>query len=183
MFDQALYSYVESRLDFQVFFRTWRPYVAGLARIILGSVDEVEDVVQNVFLIAHTRLHELRDRKALKAWIATVTVREAQLALRRRRRCMGVEITCDAADLERGDPSSEGRLEQHLMAEGLAKAVEKLPPEERCAWSLRVQGRSLEQVSIACGCSLATTKRRISEARKKLRAFLSPEPNDPREPT
>lgn len=56
------------------------------------------------------------------------------------------------------------QLSQHLNA---------LPDALRLAWMLRhVEGESLPEVARACGCSLATAKRRISAADHKLRAKL-----------
>jgi RNA polymerase sigma-70 factor (ECF subfamily) len=41
-----------------------------------------------------------------------------------------------------------------------------LPTAERIAWSLRtIEGLTLPAVAAACGCSLATAKRRIAAAR------------------
>jgi len=163
-----------STAAFEVFFRSFRPNIERIARSILRSDDEVDDVVQEIFVIAYLRLHELRDEKALKSWISTVTVREVLRMRKRRMKQFGVGVPCDAADFERGDPFTEGRLEDDLLAGDLTRAVGKLSPGERRAWSLRVQGYSLDEVSAECGCSLATTKRRISGASEKLRAFLSP---------
>ena len=52
-------------------------YVAGLAGRILGRNDEVPDVVQEVFLIVHRRLSDVRSVDALRTWLGRITVREA----------------------------------------------------------------------------------------------------------
>ncbi|MBW2736952.1 MAG: hypothetical protein JRH20_31605 [Deltaproteobacteria bacterium] len=45
------------------------------------------------------------------------------------------------------------------------KALERLPVNERLAFSLRyIEGHSLVEVAELCGCSLATAKRRIKRA-------------------
>src|SRR5207253_3320254 len=51
----------------------------------LGRDDEVDDLVQEVFLSAMGGLGRLRDPEALKGWLATVTVRLAGRRLRVRR--------------------------------------------------------------------------------------------------
>src|SRR5205085_3470293 len=71
--------------DFEAIFRQHARYVAAIALRVLGRDDEVDDVVQDVFLAAMKELRHLRQPGALKGWLATVTVRHASRRLRRRR--------------------------------------------------------------------------------------------------
>jgi RNA polymerase sigma-70 factor (ECF subfamily) len=49
-----------------------------------------------------------------------------------------------------------------------------MPIDDRLAWSLRhIEGHALAGVAEACGCSLATAKRRIDAAQGTLRAVLA----------
>lgn len=160
-----------TKQEFHVFFRAYCPYVARVALTILGDPDEVDDVVQDVFLIAHRHLRNLRETGALKGWLATITVREARRRLRRRKRRAVLGFDQDAADVEQ-PVQDDQTLEQRIMARRLETALNRLPVAERIAWLLRTEGYSLEQVSVHCECSLATTKRRISGAQKRLRSLL-----------
>ena len=56
-------------------FRRYSRYVAAVALRLLGRDDEVDDVVQEVFLAALRGLERLREPEAVKGWLATVTVR------------------------------------------------------------------------------------------------------------
>ncbi len=42
---------------------------------LLGRDDQIDDVVQDMFMVAMRNLHRLRDPGALKGWLATITVR------------------------------------------------------------------------------------------------------------
>ena len=66
-------------------FRAYSRYVAAIGFRLLGRSDEVEDLVQDVFVRASRGLGALREPGALKGWLATVTVRVAQRRLRSRR--------------------------------------------------------------------------------------------------
>src|SRR5579863_9780115 len=66
-------------------FRAYSKYVAGVAARLLGRDEEIDDVVQTVFLTALRGMKQLRDPKAAKGWLATVTVRVATRKLRYRR--------------------------------------------------------------------------------------------------
>src|SRR5207253_3230020 len=72
-------------LDLDSAYRRYARYVAAVALRLIGRDDEVDDVVQEVFLTALRKLGGLRDPEAIRGWLATVTVRVAGRRLRRRR--------------------------------------------------------------------------------------------------
>jgi RNA polymerase sigma-70 factor, ECF subfamily len=144
-------------------FRQYAPYVAAIALRLLGRDDEVDDVVQDVFLDAIRGAAKLRRREALKAWLATVTVRVARRRLRTRRLrgWLGFDKAYDYEQTVAPGASPEDRA---FLAR-VYRVLDALPIEQRLAWALRyVNGDDLEGVAAACGCSLATVKRRIAAA-------------------
>ena len=156
-----------SRFSFDDMFRQYAPYVAAIALRLLGRVDEVEDVVQDVFLQAHRGLRGLREPAALKGWLATVTVRTAHRRLRSRRLRLLLRMVpaYDYEILAQPDLSAE---ESARVAEIYA-LLDKLPARERLAWSLRyIEGEQLTRVAELCGASLAAVKRHIAAANKRL---------------
>ncbi|HEY8427606.1 MAG TPA: sigma-70 family RNA polymerase sigma factor [Sandaracinaceae bacterium] len=153
-------------------FRAYGRYVGYIALRILGRPDEVEDLVQEVFLDAHQRLGTLRDPGALKGFLATLTVRKAVRALKRRkvRRFFGFDDAFDYAQLADAAASPHERA---LVAE-VYRVLDELPAEQRTAWVLRhIEGEKVERVAELCGCSLATVKRRIAAAQATLYGELS----------
>src|SRR5687767_1504563 len=66
-------------------FQQYRAYVTAIAVRLLARQEDADDVTQDVFLKAHTRLLQLRSPAAVKGWLATTTVRLARRRLRRRR--------------------------------------------------------------------------------------------------
>src|ERR1051325_10698207 len=71
--------------ELEALYRTYARYVASIALRLLGRDDEVDDVVQEVFISALRGLRNLREPGAIRGWLATVTVRIARRKLRRRR--------------------------------------------------------------------------------------------------
>jgi RNA polymerase sigma-70 factor, ECF subfamily len=60
--------------------------------------------------------------------------------------------------------------EQQLELRAVDRALQSASAGERFAWILRyVDGHTLEEVASACGCSLATAKRRLSGAQTLVR--------------
>ena len=153
--------------DLDEAFRQYSGYVATIAWRILGRDDELDDVVQDVFLDAVRGLRRLREPAATKGWLATVTVRVAMRRLRRRKlaRFLGLD------EAWRGDePRAPGASpEQQALLASVYRALDDLPVSERVAWTLRtLEGRELGEVAALCGCSLATVKRRVAAARQAL---------------
>ncbi len=95
--------------SFEQLFHGYSRYVASIAFRLLGCDDEVDDVVQEVFLIAHKGLARLRDPQAVQPWLATVTVRIARRRLRMRRISgwFGLAQALDFSKIASADASPE----------------------------------------------------------------------------
>src|SRR3954468_6705852 len=74
----------EASSELERVFRAHARYVSFIALRVLGRDQEVDDVVQDVFLSAVRRLRYLREPAALKAWLGTAAVRVARRKLRAR---------------------------------------------------------------------------------------------------
>jgi len=152
-------------------FRRYSSYVAAVAIRLLGRDDEVDDVVQEVFLVALRGLGRLREHEALKGWLATITVRIAGRRLRRRRLrgFFGLDRRPDYLEVA----SDEASPEERALLARVYRLLDELPVGERLAWTLRhVDGEPLDAVAQRCGCSLATAKRRIAAAQRKIEEAL-----------
>jgi RNA polymerase sigma-70 factor (ECF subfamily) len=153
-------------------FRAYSPYVAAIAWRLLARDDEIEDVVQEVFLRAVSGLREMRAPEAIKGWLGVVTVRVARRRLRARkvRAFFGFGSAIDHENL----PSKGADAHDLAVLSEVHAALAAVPVNKRIAWLLRYgAGESLEQIATSCGCSLATTKRWIAEAQKHLEETLS----------
>jgi RNA polymerase sigma-70 factor (ECF subfamily) len=151
------------RLELESAFRAYSTYVASVAFRILGCNDEVDDVVQEVFVVALKGLATIREPQAVKAWLATVTVRNARRRLRARRVRMLLGFSKDPVHF--GRSFQEAPQEDQALIVRLNRVLNEIPVNQRIAWTLRhMEGESLEMVAKICECSLATAKRRIAAA-------------------
>jgi RNA polymerase sigma-70 factor (ECF subfamily) len=154
-------------------FRHHSAYVAAVALRLLGRQDEVDDVVQDVFLSALRGVATLREPEAIKAWLATVTVRLAsrRLRLRRLRSLVGLDAHAEYEELAVG-----ANQEQVALLARIYRLLDELPVTLRIAWTLRhIEGESLDRVAQLCRCSLATAKRRILAAQAAIEAAVGDE--------
>jgi RNA polymerase sigma-70 factor (ECF subfamily) len=155
--------------------RAHSTYVARLAYRVLGRDDEVNDLVQDVF-VAYLRFHRsIREQDAVKGWLATTVIRMAHKRLRARRFRLKVWLGLETDD-RRHDPPAPGLSSDDRAAfMSLHRALDRVPPKARIAWVLRyLEQEQLEDVARLCGCSLATTKRRIKLAHGVVQRALAP---------
>jgi RNA polymerase sigma-70 factor (ECF subfamily) len=155
-------------------FRGYARYVGTIGLRILGRADEVDDLVQDVFLDAHRGLAQVREPGAIKGWLATLTVRKARRRLHARRvqSFFGIGRDVDYEIVASSGASPEDRAR---IAE-LYRALDRIDADERLAWSLRyIEGEALEDVARICECSLATAKRRIASVQSKLQTEMRDE--------
>ncbi|MEM9861757.1 MAG: sigma-70 family RNA polymerase sigma factor [Myxococcota bacterium] len=155
-------------------YRAYARYVGGVAYRLLGRDDEVDDVVQEVFVQLMRGWNSVQEPAALKRWLATVTTRVVSRKLSRRRVQrffgLGASQPADYEHVADGGASSEDRA---LLAQ-VYRELDRLPAAERVAWTLRhVEGLRLEECALRCECSLATVKRRIRAAHSRLESRLS----------
>jgi len=149
--------------DFDSVFRRFSPYVASIGLRLLGRDDELDDLVQDVFLEAHRGLARVREPAAIKGWLARICVRRAVRRLRRRRLRAFLSLDTLSHDSELVAPgaSPEARAE----VSRLYGKLERLPALERVVWVLRyLEGDSLDEIATLCDCSKSTVQRRLRDA-------------------
>ena len=152
----------------------YAPLVAWFASRLLLRREDVEDLVQEVFVIAAENLDNLTEPPKIRAWLKTVTLRRVGRRLRwaRVRARFGM-VSVSSESVEDLIASPEASPEDRAALRELYVVLGKLPVDLRIAWTLRhVHEESLEGVAELTGCSLATAKRRISAAQQRIQKDL-----------
>jgi len=160
----------------EAIYRRYVGLVASTAQRLLRSDGDVDDVVQETFLIAFEQLDRLVEPAALRGWLAQIAVSRVHRRFRWRkwtRLWSAVELEASLHDQASADASPEQRAELALIDRALGKLALKL----RTPWVLRhVIGYQLDDIATACECSLATVKRRLAEADALVAKFLEGAP-------
>lgn len=162
------------RAQLDALFKEHASYVARLAYRLLGRDDEVDDIVQDVFIALFRNLNKIRQAETLRAWLGTTAVRIVRRRLRVRRIGFLLRIgeRMDPTDLKAPGASGEERAALwniHLALEGVAV-------DARIAWVFRyLEEESVDEVARLCACSKSTAKRRIAEAHRVVKRALSDE--------
>jgi RNA polymerase sigma-70 factor (ECF subfamily) len=141
----------------------------AIAYHLLGPDEEIDDVVQESFAAAISRLSELQDARAFKTWLGAIVSRTTIATIRRRRlltrlgfvRLEPTEMENVLARDATPDVVAELRAAYGLLA--------SLPAVERRVILLRrVQELTLDEIAERTGLSLATVKRRLALAERRL---------------
>jgi RNA polymerase sigma-70 factor, ECF subfamily len=133
-----------------------------LARIARLGKNDVDDVVQDVFVTALERLHELREPAAFGGWLATIARHRAPDHGRRLR---VMEALAD--DLAVRDPD-------HLEALAILETVRSLPEAYRETLILRlVEGMSGAEIADRTGLTPASVRVNLHRGMKLLREKLT----------
>jgi len=146
----------------------YRAHVVDVVRVatrVLGRSAEAEDVVQDAFVTAFTRLDRLRDDQAFGGWLGRIVLNLARGRLRRRSlwRMIGLDEEDDASLAALASPGLDPDGRAELVR--VDARLRTLPAEARVAWVLRhVEGWSVAEVADGLGVSLATAKRRLRTA-------------------
>jgi RNA polymerase sigma-70 factor, ECF subfamily len=160
----------------EMLYRRHAAYLLAIAARLIGNRGDGEEVVQDTFVTAFEQLHQLREPAAVRGWLAQIAVSLVRRRLRRGRlmRVLGLDRGADdatLATLAAPGTNADQRAELALVDRALATVSANV----RIAWMLRlVEGLELSEVASACGCSLATAKRRIAAAESAVRAHIGP---------
>ena len=156
-------------------FKQYRGLVERTLVRILGFDSELADTVQETFIRALGSTRLLRDPQALPSWLIRISICTASDLIRRRRRRRWLQFFAEPQDLVDRKSDLIFEAEPEMEARQALRAAHailcSLPADERIAFSLRrVSGMELTEVAHACGCSLATIKRRLVRAEKRFLA-------------
>jgi len=147
-------------------FQTWG---IDLARALVDDAGLAEDVVQEAFVTALQQLDRLREPMAFPGWFRQIVRTHANRVTRKRR-----EVA--VADMEgavREECSAPDALAQEELRECVRDAVRNLPAAGRATAELfYLDERSCGEVADLLGVPTGTVKRRLHDARKRLRDML-----------
>ncbi len=130
----------------------------------LGADADHDDLVQQTFLEILKNVHKVRDPSRLRSWVVSVTLNTVRSEIRKRR--FRRPFFADAPAEHDFGHLGEDHEAHELLSQTYA-ILDRLPANERIAFVLRyIEGYKLTEGAEACGCSLATFKRRLARAER-----------------
>ena len=141
-------------------------------RRMVGSHEDADDLLQDIFLKIWTALPSFRGEAQLFTWIWRIATNETLNWIRREKVRAALRFTTIDAEMERridSDPFFDGDAADRA----LSKAVAKLPEKQRQVFILRYYDEMpYEQMSEVLGTSVGALKASYHIAQEKVRAAL-----------
>ena len=163
---------------FEVLITRYQPRVFATARRYARREDEVQDIVQEVFIKAFQKLDSFRAEAPFEHWLMRMTVRTCYDFLRshqRNRETTLTELSDPEVDwLERFAASPEDNSKNTDAARALVeRVIAQLSPEARLVITLlEIEDRSVKEISRLTGWSVPLVKVRAFRARAQMKKIL-----------
>ncbi len=155
--------------------------VFHIARRMMRSNEDAEDVVQESFQLAFIHLKSFKGDSRFSTWLSRIAINAALMKLRKMRHLREVSLDAPAETEEsspRIDVEDQGLNPAQLYAQKerqriLSEAMNELTPGMRKAIELReLDERSTEETAQIMGISVGAVKARVFHGRRKLRERL-----------
>ena len=163
----------------ELYHRFRRQVAANLYRV-LGDRTDLEDLVQEVFVIAFRGLDKFRGDARLSTWLYRICVNVALGRIRTRRR-RPTAIGVNDLDGASADPSlterpetPEKSLERRRDRELVYRALEQLAPKKRVVLYLHeIEGLDLKEIAYLVESNPVTVRTRLFYARREFYRVLA----------
>lgn len=152
--------------------QTFKDRLRGFVARQVQRPEDVEDVLQDVFLRIHRHLGALQQRERLTSWIFQIT-RNSIMDLHRSRRRL--EDPLDEGTLPSPEPPGEEDAPeaQRSLAACLRPLMDALEaPYREALEQVELEGKTHAEAAQAMGISLSGMKSRVQRARRQLRVQL-----------
>jgi RNA polymerase sigma-70 factor (ECF subfamily) len=148
--------------------------ITNLAYRLLGWPDDIEDVVQEVFLSVYKNLKNFRGSCRLETWLTTITVNTCRTYRRKRMLRMKLLTKTDTLPQPAApNPADSPALDREKFAQ-VRQAVLKLPPRYREVVVLRyLQDLPITEIAAVLGLSRNAIDVRLNRARDRLKQILA----------
>jgi len=161
-------------LDFYSIFNQYHDRLKKFVTITVKNEWVVDDIVQEVFVRAHSKIDTLQDHDKIGSWLFRIAYRQCMDHFRKEGRKAPEEIE-DFRGLNTSNYSTmERKLEQHQMSVCVQNQMLLLPENYRTVlWLFDVLGFTLKEIADILELSVENVKIRLHRARKKFKSILS----------
>lgn len=143
--------------------------------LVMRNRQEAEDVVQEAFVLAYTKLSSFRGHSAFFTWLYRIAYNLAISRLRRQRSSISLDRQRETIgiDLSATDVSPSVNLERQEEISQMYQALDRLTEEHRSILVLReMEGMDYEAIAEVLDLPIGTVRSRLHRARDQLREKL-----------
>lgn len=144
----------------------------ALCRLNVPSAD-VEDALQEVFMVVARKLEHYEDRGSIKAWLFAIA-RQVALTMRRAEsRSYARKERVLVSSVIESVPSPEDQLARQQAASFVRDLLARLDPDQAMVFYLaEVEGFTVPEIAASLDLNLNTVYGRLRLARRRIEAWL-----------
>jgi RNA polymerase sigma-70 factor (ECF subfamily) len=160
---------------FESIYRQYFDFVWASVRRLGVSPPATDDVVQEVFIVIHSRLHTLEQPQALRSWIYGVVRRtvSGHHRSRRAREASGATLGTEP-DMQRGPPTPFDLTEQNDQVKLLWSLLQELDEHKREVFVMaELDELTVPEIAEFLGIPLNTAYSRLRAARQAFEEALA----------
>jgi RNA polymerase sigma factor (sigma-70 family) len=164
----------EREQAFSELVRIFQDRAYSCAYAVLGDFHLAQDAVQEAFVSAWRKLHQLRHPEAFPAWFRRLILTECHRLTRRKRlRTISFEDALNAAASDSRDSELQNLVEAAEQSASVLDAIHRLPETQRIVVMLfYVEEHSQRDISTFLGVPQTTVAKRLYSARERLRDMV-----------
>ncbi|MFQ6674764.1 MAG: RNA polymerase sigma factor [Fidelibacterota bacterium] len=150
--------------------------VMGVAYRLAPTVEDAEDLYQEVFMKVFKRIHTFRFESDFFTWLYRITLNTAFNLKKKAGRIRTVEPDPEWKQEYLGwiaDPTATAHDSATELKTAVVRAVRKLSPKQRTVFVLKhLEDRKISEIAALLNCAEGTVKRYLFRAVEKLRGEL-----------
>jgi RNA polymerase sigma-70 factor (ECF subfamily) len=152
--------------------------VYGIVSRMVRNPEDVDDLVQDVFVLAYRSIGRFRGDSSFGTWLHSIAVNTTIKHLRKMKSRPMVSIDDPESGIEEalaasGNPSPSESAEDGEQRRAVRRAVDELPEKHRVVVVLRYfEDYSCDEIANILNCSVGTVWSRLHYACRKLRGQL-----------
>jgi RNA polymerase sigma-70 factor (ECF subfamily) len=164
------------RAAFELLMRRNNQRVFRVVRSVLRDGREVEDVMQDAYVLAFKHLDQFEGTARFSTWLGRIAYNEALARVRARKRFVSIDATSEDAMPEIPKSTAvdpERAAGDRELARVLEAAIDRLPDIYRSVLVLRqIEGQDVAETAAVLGVTEEVVKTRLHRARAMLREEL-----------
>ena len=154
-----------------------------LYRIVRGYLrdeNEIEDVMQNSYIKAYTKLHQFNLQSQFSTWLIRIAINESLAALKKKGKILHLnnynhstddDFVLELPDYKQLNPQE--KMAQKEAKQLLENAIDQLELKYRTVYIMKeVEEMSLKEIATTLDISLANVKIRLNRAKDMLKEIL-----------
>ncbi len=149
--------------------RKYQQQIYQVARRLLKSHQEAEDIAQEVFIKAYHQLKNFRGEASISTWLYRIAVNMSLNVIRKNKIRQIFSIEAAGMSIESKNDLPDKQVENAETMQAISRAIDKLPNKQKLVFTLRYhQGLSHSEIASIMKRDVGTVRANYHQAIRKL---------------